>query len=83
MAKELENMSGEPPAEQNSDEPDPVIFNWNGHSWDAYEVLGIPAGSTRIEVNKAFQEEIQKMDEESQAFIRKAYEALMKHLNSR
>ena len=61
LAKELENMSGEPPAEQNSDEPDPVIFNWNGHSWDAYEVLGIPAGSTRIEVNKAFQEEIQKI----------------------
>src|SRR5690349_4462282 len=21
-----------------------VMFNYNGHSWDAYEVLGVPAG---------------------------------------
>src|SRR5580704_10984815 len=23
-----------------------VVFNYNGHSWDAFEVLGLPAGSS-------------------------------------
>lgn len=84
LAEELKAM-GDKPVKiiENPDQPAPVIFNWNGHSWDAYEVLGIPPGSTRIEINNAFKEEIAKMDEESQAFIRKAYETLMQSLNSR
>ena len=53
-----------------------VMFNWNGHSWDAYEVLGLPAGSNLNQVKKAYEEEMAKMDEESRAFIQKAYEAI-------
>ena len=31
-----------------------VFFNWNGHTWEAYEVLGVAAGSSRETVIQAF-----------------------------
>lgn len=36
-----------------------VVFNHNGESWDAYEVLGLPAGSSLEEVEKAFKNSAQ------------------------
>ncbi|OYZ20477.1 MAG: hypothetical protein B7Y39_10690 [Bdellovibrio sp. 28-41-41] len=33
-----------------------VIFMWNGHGWDAYEVFGLPAGSSVRDVRLRFQE---------------------------
>lgn len=33
-----------------------VVFMWNGHSWDSYEVLGIPAGSSYEVAEKKFNE---------------------------
>ncbi len=53
-----------------------VLFNWNGHTWDAYEVLGLPAGSSRDKVNSAFQTARGKADPESVPFLQAAYDAI-------
>lgn len=53
-----------------------VVFTWNGHDWNAYEVLGIPAGSTIEEINEAYEKALSKVDEKSQDFIKKAYRSI-------
>lgn len=53
-----------------------VIFNFNGESWDAYEVLGLPAGSAPDKVDEAYRDGIAKMDEGSRAFLQAAYQAI-------
>ena len=53
-----------------------VIFTWNGHDWDAYEVLGIPAGSPMDDVIKAYDEALASVDKQSQEFIHRAYESI-------
>lgn len=53
-----------------------VLFNWNGHTWDAYEVLGCPAGSSREKVTAAFQAARTKADPESLPFLQAAYDAI-------
>lgn len=55
-----------------------VIFNYNGHSWDAFEVLGIPAGAKPSAVEEAYKKAIQSTDKSSHDFIRTAYEAIRK-----
>ncbi|MCB0365366.1 MAG: hypothetical protein H6624_08580 [Bdellovibrionaceae bacterium] len=59
-----------------------VIFNYNGHSWDAYEVLGLPAGSSIEKVKAAFEESLAQVDPESRVFIETAYRAIVAHLKS-
>jgi len=54
-----------------------VMFNWNGHSWDAYEVLGVPAGSSPDAITAAYQAARAKCDPESVAFIQAAYDAIL------
>lgn len=79
----MEDMQKNPDKEPSKEEVQlNVMFNWNGHSWDAYEVLGIPAGSHLNQVTKAYEEEMAKMDEESRAFIQKAYQAIVAHKKS-
>lgn len=39
-----------------------VMFMYNGHSFDAFEVLGIPAGSSYQAAQKAFEELMQNTD---------------------
>jgi len=53
-----------------------VVFNFNGHSWDAYEVLGLPAGSPPEKVEMAYLESLMKMDEGSKPFLDAAYQAI-------
>ncbi|GIL16289.1 MAG: hypothetical protein BroJett040_00400 [Oligoflexia bacterium] len=53
-----------------------VLFMYNGHSWDAYEVLGIPAGSGRSEIDRAYAQMIQKVGPDSKNFIETAYRSL-------
>lgn len=55
-----------------------VMFNYNGYSWDAYEVLGVPAGSSLLSVQEAYETMKKSMDRESQHFVDAAYQALMK-----
>lgn len=62
----------EPPGER----PLNVVFNFNGHSWDAYEVLGLPAGSAIEKVEIAYRESLLKMDPGSHPFLEAAYRAI-------
>jgi hypothetical protein len=54
-----------------------VFFNWNGHSWDAYEVLGIPAGSSREAASHAFQTARGQCDPQSVPFLQAALDAIL------
>ena len=56
-----------------------VVFNYNGHSWDAYEVLGIPAGSPMDSVKKAYDAACVKVDTESRPFLDAALNAIAHH----
>ena len=53
-----------------------VLFNWNGHTWDAYEVLGIPAGSSSESAHQAFERAAALADKETLPFLRAAFEAI-------
>ena len=67
-----ENVSAPNPAER----PLNVVFNYNGHSWDAYEVLGLPAGSSPERLDQAYEESLQRVDQASRPFMEAAYEAI-------
>lgn len=54
-----------------------VFFNWNGHTWDAYEVLGVPAGAARETVVQAFHE-CRTKSPDSTAFLQAAADAILK-----
>ncbi|MGE3681761.1 MAG: hypothetical protein AB7G93_08550 [Bdellovibrionales bacterium] len=59
-----------------------VVFNYNGHSWDAYEVLGLPAGSSLAHVRAAFAEASARVDEGSRPFLQAALSAIEEQLKS-
>ena len=63
------NRSGERPLN--------VVFNYNGHSWDAYEVLGLPAGSSLEKVEAAYREGLNRVDAGSKPFIEAAHQAIV------
>ena len=54
-----------------------VLFNYNGHTWDAYEVLGVPAGADLVAVTKAYQEMLRRADPESHPYLETAYRAIL------
>ncbi len=53
-----------------------VIFMFNGHSFDAYEVLGLPAGSPLSACEAAYKEAIARTDPNSRAFLQMAWESI-------
>lgn len=53
-----------------------VIFNYNGHSFDAYQTLGIPAGSSWDEVKQAFEHSVSTSDTASKEFYLTAFNAI-------
>lgn len=53
-----------------------VMFNYNGHTFDAYETLGIPAGSSWDEVRMAFDKSISQSEDTSQEFYLTAFNAI-------
>ncbi len=55
-----------------------VHFNFNGHSWDAFEVLGLPAGSSAEKVEAAFQQVRAKSDTTTHEFYQMAFDAIRK-----
>lgn len=55
-----------------------VMFNYNGHSWDAYEVLGVPAGASITIVTEAYQTALRRCTgQESVEFLETAYKAIL------
>lgn len=65
--------SGSQPVEKNLN----ILFNYNGHTWDAYEVLGVPAGASLELVTQAYQREIAKQDPTSHPFLQAAYQSIL------
>ena len=53
-----------------------VMFNYNGHTFDAYETLGIPAGSSWDEVRVAFDKSISQADNANHEFYLTAFNAI-------
>lgn len=53
------------------------MFQYNGHSWDAHEVLGVPAGAPAESIQSGYESALRKAtDEHSKAFVEAAYQAL-------
>lgn len=59
-----------------------VYFNYNGHSWDAFEVLGLPAGSSWERVRSQFDQAVDQADETSRPFLQAALQAIEAHVKS-
>jgi len=58
-----------------------VMFNYNGHAWDAYEVLGVPAGANITMVTEAYHVALRRSDKESVEFLETAYKAILQKQN--
>ena len=59
-----------------------AVFNYNGHSWDAYEVLGVAAGSGFETSFLAFEKLTKDMDSDSKSFMLSALEAIrLQHIH--
>lgn len=56
-----------------------ILFNYNGHSWDAFEVLGVPAGAPKAMVDEAYKREMARASESGRDFIDSAYQAIRVH----
>ncbi len=55
-----------------------VLFNYNGHAWDAYEVLGVPAGASLPIVTEAYQKAVkEQVAHQSLDFLETAYKAIL------
>lgn len=70
--KSSEAFSAKPAKELN------VLFMYNGHDWDAYEVLGLPAGCSLKMVTQRYQELVRDADEGKLLFLQAAYESILK-----
>lgn len=58
--------------------PPQCFFVYNGHDWDAYEVLGVSPYSSFSEVTKVYQQQIKKADPGKHEFMQTAYMAILK-----
>lgn len=59
-----------------------VHFMYNGHSFDAYEVLGLPAGCGWQQVDESYQELLKKQGGQSKEFLDLALKSLREHLRA-
>jgi hypothetical protein len=55
-----------------------VLFMYNGHDWDAYEVLGVPAGAGLPTVTTRYQELIRGANAGQIEFYEAAYQAILR-----
>lgn len=76
-AVKLEAVRRHPDLEGKASKSLNVMFNYNGHSWDAYEVLGVPAGASLKIVTEAYQTALRRSDKESMEFLETAYRAIL------
>lgn len=57
-----------------------ILFLYNGHDWDAYQVLGLPAGAGLHLVTERYQQ-LQKTSDSGQSqFYEAAYQAILKKI---
>ena len=64
----------------NDEEELNVYFNFNGHMWDAYEIIGVPAGAPQSDVEMAYIKSRSRIDEESKEILEMAYQAIQQRL---
>ena len=57
-----------------------IHFMHNGHSWDAYEALGLPAGADLVRAIQAHKEALARSDPTAKEFYDQALEAVRLHL---
>ena len=55
-----------------------TYFIFNGHDWDAYEVLGLPRDSNLATVTSHYQNQIKTSDPSTFEFYEAAYSAILK-----
>jgi len=61
-----------------------VLFMYNGHDWEAHQVLGVPQGASMHQITVVYQELIKKSEPSSFEFFEAAYNALaLKHKKHR
>lgn len=53
-----------------------VMFMYNGHDWEAHDVLGVPQGASMHQITLVYQELIKKSDARSLQFYEHAYAAI-------
>ena len=53
-----------------------VYFNFNGHMFDAYEVIGVIAGAPRSDIEMAYMKMKLRIDDESKEILDMAYAAI-------
>jgi hypothetical protein len=58
--------------------PPKCLFIYNGHDWDAFEVLGLSPYSSFSEATRVYQEQIKKADPGKHEFLQTAYMAILK-----
>ncbi|NQZ01026.1 MAG: hypothetical protein HRT45_10220 [Bdellovibrionales bacterium] len=59
-----------------------VMFNWNGHLWEAHEVLGVRMGSTMAEIEHAYTAQCEKVDPHSRAILKMALRSIHERVES-
>lgn len=59
-----------------------VHFNFNGHSWDAFEVLGIKMGCSIEEIELALAKNLAHSAPDSHEFYNAAYSAIKRQLEN-
>ncbi len=55
-----------------------IFFMYNGHGWEAHEVLGIPQGASIDVATKAYQDQLKTSDPSSYEFLEAAHDAIFK-----
>ena len=58
--------------------PPQAFFVYNGHDWDAFEVLGVSPYSSFSEITKSYQTMIRKADNGKHDFLQAAYTAILR-----
>ncbi|MFN8848058.1 MAG: hypothetical protein ACK5W9_14495 [Bdellovibrionales bacterium] len=58
--------------------PPQAHFIYNGHDWDAYEVLGVSPYSSFSEITRSYQEMILKAEAGKHEFLQAAFSAILK-----
>ena len=74
----LPDFKNAPETEKREERALNIIFQFNGHDFDAYEVLGLTAGSTLEHVDKVYAELLASSEQDAHEFFRIAYQAIRK-----
>jgi hypothetical protein len=77
--EEFLSEASEPAREKSAEKSLNVFFIFNGHSWDAYEVLGVPPGSNLKTCELAYRKMISEVADDSRGFIDLAWKSILKN----